>query len=101
MSIKYIMSVEKNFYIQDKDKYEELLKVSNPKKVVENAIKYFNDPNIILYISTHKNKKYMLYDMGKTHKVHFGDIRYSDFTKHNNLERREAYLRRATNLRGE
>jgi hypothetical protein len=42
----------------------------------------------------------MLYDMGKTHKVHFGDINYSDFTKHNNLERRKAYLRRASNLNG-
>lgn len=42
----------------------------------------------------------MLYDKEKMHKVHFGDIRYSDFTKHNNLERREAYLRRATNLNG-
>ncbi len=48
------MSIKNNFYHHDKDKYEELLKVSNPKKVVENAIKYLNDPDIVLYISTHK-----------------------------------------------
>lgn len=94
------MPIKNNFYYDDKDKYEELLKVSNPLKVAENAIKYLNDPDIVLYISTHKNKKYMIYDKEKMHKNHFGDIRYSDFTKHNNLERREAYLRRATNLNG-
>ncbi len=94
------MSIKNNFYYHDIDKYEELLKVSNPQKVVENAIKYLNNPDIKLYISTHKNKKYMLYDKEKIHKVHFGDINYSDFTKHNNLERREAYLRRASNLNG-
>jgi hypothetical protein len=46
----------------NKDKYEELIKVSNPKKVIENAIKYFNDPNIEIYLSPSKNKKYMIYD---------------------------------------
>ncbi len=90
----------KTIYIQNKDKYEELFKVSNPQKVIANAIEYLNDANIKLYISTHKNKKYMLYDMGKTHKVHFGDINYSGFTKHNDLKRREAYLNRAYNLSG-
>ena len=75
------------------DKYEQLLKVSNPRKVIENAIKYFNDPNIEIHLSSFKNT-------GKMKKVHFGDIRYSDFTKHNDLKRREAYLNRAYNIRG-
>ncbi len=34
-------------------------------------------------------------------KINFGDIRYSDFTKHNDSKRREAYLNRAYNIRGE
>jgi hypothetical protein len=34
------MSIKNNFYYNDIDKYEELLRVSNPKKVVENAIRY-------------------------------------------------------------
>ncbi len=38
--------------------------------------------------------------MGGIHKVHFGDINYSDFTKHNDLKRREAYLNRTHNLKG-
>ena len=87
------------FHYIDKNKYEELLKVSNPEKVVANAIKYFENPNIIVYLSSSKNYKYMIYD-DNLKKVNFGHLLYSDFTKHNNLERREAYLRRATNLNG-
>ena len=47
-----LYEIESNKLIySDKDKYEELLKVSNPKKVIENAIKYFNNPNIEIYLS--------------------------------------------------
>ncbi len=42
--------------------------------------------------STRKNKKYMVFD-GKT-MVHFGDIRYSDFTSHKDNKRRDSYLKR-------
>ena len=94
------MSIKNNFKYHDKDKYEQLLKVSNPQKVIENAIKYFNDPNIEIHLSTFKNKKYMIMNTEKMKKVHFGDIRYFDFTKHNDLNRREAYLNRAYNIRG-
>ena len=52
--------MKNNFKYHDKDKYEQLLKVSNPQKVIENAIKYFNDPNIEIHLSTFKNKKYMI-----------------------------------------
>lgn len=93
------MSINNNFQYHDKDKYEQLLKVSDPKKVIINAIKYFDDPNIKLYLSSNKNKKYMIYD-NNMKKVHFGDIRYFDFTKHNDNNRREAYLNRAYNIRG-
>ena len=94
------MSIKNNFIIHDKDKYEQLLKVSNPKKVIENAIKYFNDPNIEINLSTVKNKKYMIINMDTMKKVHFGHIDYQDFTKHQDLQRREAYLNRAYNIRG-
>jgi len=46
----------------DNDKYQRLLRVSNPDKVIENAKKYFNDPNIKVYLSTTRSKKYMVYD---------------------------------------
>ena len=49
--------------------------------------------------STRKNKKYMI--MNDDHKlVHFGDLRYEDFTKHQDLKRLNNYLSRATKIKG-
>ena len=31
--------------------------------------------------------------------IHFGDIRYEDYTQHKDLKRRAAYLRRASRIR--
>lgn len=87
------------FHYTDKNKYEELLKVSDPKKVVNNAIKYFDDPNIKIYLSSSKNYKYMIYD-NNLKKVNFGSIHYSDFTRHNCKDRRENYLKRSEGIKG-
>ena len=38
-------------------KLSKLLEVSDPQKVIQNAKKYFNDPNIKVYLSPEKNKK--------------------------------------------
>jgi len=83
-----------------KEKLEALLKVSNPKTVIENAIKYFNNPDIRVYLSTHKNKKYSIYNPNTKKIVSFGDIRYEDFTKSQDLNRQKAYLNRATKIKG-
>lgn len=87
------------FHYTDKNKYEELLKVSDPKKVVNNAIKYFDDPNIKIYLSSSKNYKYMIYD-NNLKKVNFGSIHYSDFTRNNCKDRRENYLKRSEGIKG-
>lgn len=89
-----------SFIYNDKDKYEQLIKISNPDKVVKNAIKYFNDPNIKIYLSTMKDHKYYIFD-DNLKKVHFGSMAFSDFTKHNNLQRRQAYLNRSAGIRGD
>ena len=48
--------------------------------------------------STRKNKKYMI--MNDDHKyIHFGDSRYEDFTKHQDLNRLKNYLSRATKIK--
>lgn len=52
-----------------------------------------------LYVSTRKNKKYMLFNGCKT--THFGQIPYQDFTQHANKTRRRNYLNRATNIKGD
>ena len=49
--------------------------------------------------STRKNKKYMI--MNDENKlVHFGDLRYQDYTKHQDLKRLNNYLSRATKIKG-
>lgn len=81
------------------NKLNELLKVSNPKKVIENAHKYLGN-NTRLNISTHKNKKYMIWDGFKM--IHFGSFLppMEDYTFHNDNDRRNRYLARATKIKG-
>ena len=93
--IEYRLWYDEDF----EDKIEDLKKVSDIKKVIINAFKYFNDNSVKVYVSTRKNKKFMIKTPeGKW--SHFGDIRYEDFTKSNNKEKRDAYINRASNIRG-
>jgi hypothetical protein len=80
------------------DKYEQLLQYSNPNIVLDNINKYY--PGTHLYISYLKHKKYMIHHNGKW--IHFGGFNppMEDFTKHNDVERRERYLKRAMNIKG-
>ena len=72
--------------------------MSNPSKVVSIKNNYLGK-NVEIFISDRKDKKYMvLTPEGK--KVHFGNINYEDFTRHNNDSRRENYLKRASNIKG-
>jgi hypothetical protein len=89
------------YYNEDtEDKIEQLLKVSNPKQVITNAINYFNDTDIKVYVSPYKNKKYAIYNPNTNALVSFGDIRFQDYTHHQNDVRRNNYLRRASNIKG-
>ena len=49
--------------------------------------------------STRKNKKYMIMN-DKNKLVHFGDLRYEDYTKHHDEDRLKRYLSRATKIKG-
>jgi hypothetical protein len=80
------------------DKDTTILQFSNPNIVVKKAYQYFKK-HIPIYISTRKDKKYMLQDPNDKW-VHFGQIGYEDHTKHNDENRRQRYLRRSTNIRG-
>lgn len=79
------------------DKYEELLEYSNPEKVGRNLQRYL--PGSKLYISTRKNKKYMVKKPDGTWS-HFGQMKFQDYTKHKDDIRRINYLQRATNIHG-
>ena len=83
------------------DKIEQLLKVSNPKEVIKKAQQYFNNPDIKVYLSNKKNKKYAIYDKINKKLVHFGQMGYMDYTMHKDPQRRERYLKRASNIKGD
>lgn len=70
--------------------------VSNPILVRKNADKYLGK-NIDIYLSTNKNKKYMVQnEEGKF--IHFGSLLYQDYTYHRNLQRRNNYLNRSAGI---
>jgi hypothetical protein len=81
-------------------KTDKLYKYSNPVEAQRRATYIFGD-NGQLYKSTNNKKKFMIYDFLNNKWVHFGQMGYEDFLKHNDLDRRERYLKRATNMKGE
>lgn len=84
-----------------KDKLEQLLKISNPKEVIKKAQQYFNNPDIKVYLSNKKNKKYAIYDPINKKLVHFGQMGFEDWTFHKDDKRRQNYLLRASHIKGE
>jgi hypothetical protein len=83
------------------NKYNELLKYSNPTIVKKKAVDLFGK-NVKLAVSTRKDKKYMIQDpQGRW--IHFGGFNppMEDYTKHRDPERRRRYLQRATAIRGD
>jgi hypothetical protein len=85
-----------------KEKLKQLSKISNPKEVIKKAQQYFNDPNIKVYLSNRKNKKYAIYDPNNKKLIHFGQFYppMEDYTMHKNDIRRDNYLKRAMNIKG-
>jgi len=77
---------------------DRICEVSNPELMLKQLKKYYGD-KVDLYLSTSKNKKYMVFDEdGK--KIYFGSIIHEDYTKHKNTKRRLNYLKRASNIKG-
>ncbi len=83
------------------DKLEELKKISNPKEVMRKAKKYLGNLTVV-HISTQKNKKYMIMNPETGKYTHFGSFNppMQDFTYHKDEKRRQAYLKRAMNIKG-
>ena len=89
-------------YENSDDKYEQLIKISNPQEVIRKAQHYFNNPDIRVYLSNRKSKKYAIYDPNNKKLIHFGqfDPPMQDYTKHKNDKRRQNYLLRASHIKG-
>lgn len=70
---------------------------SNFKKASKNARRLYNQK---LFISTRKDKKYMILNPITNKYIHFGNINYEDFLKHLDENRRENYLKRSFGIKG-
>ena len=81
-------------------RFKQLMSVSDPSIVKLNLKKYLGS-TYDLYISDKLNKKYCIFDISTNQFIHFGDLRYQDFSKHHDIERRERYLKRALNMKGD
>lgn len=85
--------------VLDLQKTDHLYEVSNPIEVQKKAKKIYGK-NFIVYKSDKINKKYKIKDpTGKW--IYFGDNKMEDFTKHLDLKRKNSYLARATNIKGQ
>jgi len=74
--------------------------MSDYKRVYQNFLKYKGDDDAEIYLSATKNKKFAVRTPdGRV--VNFGQKGYDDFTKHQNQQRRENYLNRATKIKGD
>ena len=72
---------------------------SNPRIVFKKAKEYLGK-DVIIRLSDKPAKKYMVFNPD-THKwVYFGQMGYEDFTKHQDPIRRNNYLRRTENMKG-
>ena len=77
---------------------------SNPKEVTKKAQHYFDNPDIKVYLSNRKNNKYYTYDPIDKKLVHFGQMGFEDYSmhkQHNDDQRRQNYLLRATYIKGD
>jgi len=83
------------------DKLKLLLQYSEPEEAQEQAFKKYGT-DAVLFISTRKNKKYMIIDKNNNKWVHFGSLEppHEDFTKHKDEQRRQNFLKRTGNIRG-
>lgn len=99
IALKQIIKGESNlppFYSKDK----EILKWSNPSEVLKKKNKYLGE-DIPLYLSSRKDKKYMVLNPTTNKFVHFGQMGYQDYTHHKNSMKRDNYLKRSKNIKGD
>lgn len=75
-------------------------RVSDPILAQKKAFEYLGD-DAILYLSDRENKKYAIFDPVEKKMAYFGDINYSDYTRHRDPVRRKLYLNRASNIKGD
>ena len=74
------------------DKSKEIFKCSDPKQVLQNCKKLLNNENV--YLSSRRDKKYMILNPNTKQYVHFGQMGAEDLTKHKDKKRRDLFKKR-------
>jgi hypothetical protein len=87
------MSIQHLITYSGIDKYNNVIKYSNPSVVLKQAVKYHYNPKDI-YISTRQNKKYMIYNPYSDKFIHFGQMPYKDYTITKDRYKRENFMTR-------
>jgi hypothetical protein len=77
----------------------EILKWSDLKDVIKNKNKYLGE-DIPLFLSTRKDKKFMVLNPNTNKYIHFGQMNFEDFTKHKSITRLNNYIKRSSNIKG-
>ena len=72
---------------------------SNPEIVFKKAKQYLGS-NVQIQMSDKSKKKYMVLNPHTNKWVYFGQMGYEDFTKHQDQKRKENYLKRTANIKG-
>ena len=72
---------------------KDFVKISSPKEVYKKFLELGYDKYTNIYVSTRKDKKYMVIHPITNKKVHFGST-MEDYTKHKDNVRRNAFLKR-------
>jgi len=75
------------------------IETSNIDKVRDNLETYYPELNDI-YISDKKDKKFYILHPYTNRRIYFGSSEYQDYTAHQDEERRQNYLKRATKIKG-
>ena len=75
-------------------------KYSN-KDIAFKKAKDFLGINVNIKVSDKPSKKYMVLNPQTGKWVYFGQIGYQDFTKTGNLTKRDNYLKRSANIKGD
>jgi len=74
-------------------------KYSNPKQAQAQAFKVLGK-DAVLWLSSRKDKKYMVFDPVNNKMVHFGQMGYKDYTLTKDDKKRKAYLARSEKIKG-
>jgi aconitase A len=81
-------------------RHDPIYQFSNPRAVQKKAFQLYGK-NAVVYKSEKKDKKYQMLNENTGRFTHFGQIPYEDFTKHLDPQRRDNYLKRSLNIKGD